>query len=117
MKIVTLIEDGLGRLHLCATCAPELVRREVSAETGTGHLVWCGLAPHDLGARQLVEEIRNRVGVDANGCLDASKDAAVKALIEATAIAPRRRERIRHLKRCWRRMRRLLAGPASHATS
>lgn len=117
MKILTLIEDGLGRLHLLATCAPDLVRRELSAGTGTAHLIWCGLAPHDVGARLLVEEIRNRVGVDPAGCLNASKDAALKALLEATTVAPRRRERIRHLKRCWRRMRRLLAGPASHVSS
>lgn len=117
MKIVTLIEDGLGSLHLLATCAPDLMRRELSAETGMAHLVWCGLAPHDMGARQLVEDIRNRMGVDADGCLVANREATVKALIEATTVAPRRRERIRHLKRCWRRMWRLLAGPASHAAN
>lgn len=106
MKIVTLIMDGRGRLRLIATCAPDLLRREFAAETGSAHLIWCGVPPADRGARAIVAEVRDRFDLDPSGCLLARPERVVQLLLDTTLAAPRRRERLRKLKQLYRRGRR-----------
>jgi hypothetical protein len=57
MRILTVVEDGHGRIRVAATRAPDLWRRHVAHETGTAHLVWCAVAPPDLGARQFLDAL------------------------------------------------------------
>ena len=99
MKIVALIKDGHGRLHLRATCAPDLVRRQYSAETGCAELLWCGVPPTGTGAGAIVEDLRARFGERTDGSLEVESDKAVHALIEATIVHPMRRKRMRQFKR------------------
>ena len=54
MKIVTVIMDGAGRVRLCATRSPDLLRRQVAAETGHADLVGVSLAPDGLGPQALI---------------------------------------------------------------
>jgi len=58
MHIVSVVTDGHGRVRLAATRAPDLFRRNVAAETGCARLVWCGVAPPQLGARKFVERLQ-----------------------------------------------------------
>jgi hypothetical protein len=61
MKIVALIEDGLGHRYLLASRSPDLVRRELSARTGTAVLLWCALPPEHVGAGAIVAAALDRL--------------------------------------------------------
>jgi hypothetical protein len=90
MKIVALIEDGLGRRHLLATRAPDLLRRDLSARTGHAELLWCAVPPQGQCANQVI--------VEALAVLDAREpdrlstlavDRIVGVLTDLCVLAPR----------------------------
>jgi hypothetical protein len=61
---------------------PTFFRRNVAAETGYARLVWCGVAPPQLGARKFVERLQYawrdaRIG---DGTYRISPDAAVRTV-------------------------------------
>ena len=84
MHIVALIRDGNGRLMVSATRAPDLLRRQISASTGSAELVWCGVPPVGEGAKAIVSGIVDRFGVDADGAIKSSPKKVIKALVSAT---------------------------------
>lgn len=108
MKIVTLIEDGFGRLHLLATPAPDLVRREYVAATGNAKLLWCGVAPTYLGGKAIVEEVCSWFQHDPVEGLQAGSHEVIRALEYVTVILPRLRPIMRRVKHSWRRIRKLV---------
>lgn len=64
MKIVALIEDGLGHRHLVASRSPDLLRRELSAKTGTAVLLWCAEPPEYQSAAAIAALAMDRLGAD-----------------------------------------------------
>lgn len=57
MKIITVIADGHGRVYLAATRAPDLLRRQISGETGHATLVAVALAPAGFSPESLIARI------------------------------------------------------------
>jgi hypothetical protein len=57
MKIVATILDGRARVQVAATRAPDLLRRQIAAQTGDALLVAVALAPPGLGPEALVAGI------------------------------------------------------------
>lgn len=102
MKIIALIEDGHGRLHLLASRAPDLLRREISLATGRAHLVWCGLAPDGVGAQQLVDRTTSQLSLCPDGTIQSERNQAIQMLARATAIKPKWHAKAR---RVWIRIR------------
>ena len=84
MHIVALIRDGNGRLSVSATRAPDLLRRQISANTGAAELLWCGVPPMGQGAKTIAASINDRFGGDDDGTLAAPPERVVKALVLAT---------------------------------
>ena len=105
MKIVTLIQDGHGRLHLLATCAPDLARRQYSAATGHAELLWCGVVPNEIGAKVVVAELAGRFHQDPVDGLKARPGEIIRALHHETVTRPCIRRLTRPLKHVWRRIR------------
>ena len=56
MKLLTLIVDATGALHIEATRAPDLRRREISKQTGGADILFCAVPPIGRSAEQLVVE-------------------------------------------------------------
>ena len=103
MKIVALIEDGQGHLHLLASRSPDLVRRELSARIGMAILLCCAVPPKGVGAHTIVVEATQRLG--ANGPETLAMVPVGRIMAELTALCinePRRRARLRGLRQ-WRR--------------
>ena len=103
MKIVALIEDGQGHLHLLASRSPDLVRRDLSARTGTATLLWCAVPPEGVGANTVIAEALQRLG--ANGPEALAKVPVGRIMTVLTALCvidPRRKARWRSLRQ-WRR--------------
>jgi hypothetical protein len=82
MHIVSVVTDGHDHVRLAATRAPDLFRRNVAAETGSARLIWCGVAPPQLGARKFVERLQYawRDCRICDGTYRISPDAAVRAV-------------------------------------
>jgi hypothetical protein len=95
MKIVALIKDGHGRLHLVASRAPDLVRRELSTQTGTAELVWCAVPPQGTGANDIVARALARLGVNSDGPIDLPAGRVIRILDHLRRIEPRRMGRWR----------------------
>lgn len=103
MKIVALIEDGHGHLHLIASRSPDLFRRDLSARTGTANLIWCAVPPGSVGAHAIVAEAMNRLGVQGPEPLAKVPTDQVIAMLTALCVTePRRKARWRRLRQ-WRR--------------
>lgn len=103
MKIVALIEDGQGHLHLLASRSPDLVRRDLSARTGTATLLWCAVPPEGVGANIIVAEATQRLGANGPAALAMVPADRIMAVLIALCITePRRRARWRGLRQ-WRR--------------
>lgn len=60
MKIIALLVDGHAHVRLVATRAPDLFRRQVSAETGHATLVAVSLAPPGLSPEALITQVDQR---------------------------------------------------------
>jgi hypothetical protein len=92
MRIIAVVADGHGRIRVAATRAPDIFRRDIAAQTGTAHLVWCAVAPAELGARQFI------------GTLDASlaraRTAGGYVLPARMVISTARRLLLAHRVRC-----------------
>lgn len=55
MKLFCVFSVGDGRLVATASRAPDLVRRELAAESGCS-LIWCSVPPNGISAAALVEK-------------------------------------------------------------
>lgn len=62
MHIITIVSDGGGHTRISATRAPDLFRRQVAQETGEAHLIWCCVAPPQVGPHAFVERVRCMIG-------------------------------------------------------
>lgn len=100
MKIVALIEDGLGHRHLVASRSPDLVRRELSARTGTASLIWCAVPPEYHSAATIAAMAMDRLGSHGpEGLAAIPVDRIVKVLLSLCVTEPKRIA-------CWRRIKR-----------
>ncbi|UMY16769.1 hypothetical protein MMB17_19160 [Methylobacterium organophilum] len=61
MKIVVTILNGQARVHIAATRAPDLLRRQIAARTGHALLLAVALAPPRLGPEALIAGIDRRL--------------------------------------------------------
>jgi hypothetical protein len=117
MKIIALLQDGLGHLHLVAMRAPDLLRRELSAQTGSAELLWCAVPPSGQGAATVVVVALQRLGVSGvDGLTAVPLGRIVKSLTDLCVAEPRRDARLRQLRsglsKIARRLRRLAVFPA-----
>ena len=62
MKLLTIIVDATGALHIEVTRAPDLRRREISAQTGSADLVFVAVPPLGQSAEQLVADFDAVIG-------------------------------------------------------
>lgn len=105
MRIIALIEDGLGRRHLVATRSPDLVRREFSSQTGTARLLWCAVPPEHHGADAIIAEARQRLGAHDAHTLTALPSHRIRKVLEELCISELRRQALRRrLRHWWRRI-------------
>ncbi len=108
MKIVTVIADGAGRVRLCATRSPDLLRRQVAAETGHADLVGVSLAPDGLGPQALIAlaALHLQECQIAPGLYAVSPAAVVRAVTQACRAHRRKREIASVMRRVLRPLRR-----------
>lgn len=100
MKIAALIQDGVGYRHLVASRSPDLVRRELSAKTGTAVLLWCKVPPEYQSAATIAAMAIDRLGADGPEALAAIPvDRIVKVLVDLCVTEPRRKASWRRIKR------------------
>lgn len=105
MKIVALIQDGLGHRHLIASRSPDLLRRELSAKTGTASLIWCAVPPEFHSAATIAVMAMDRLGAHEPEALAAIPvDRIVKILSALCITEPRRTARWRRIKRRGREL-------------
>lgn len=62
MKLLTIILDASGVLHIQATRAPDLRRREISQTTGGAEILFCAVPPEERSAEQLVVALTATIG-------------------------------------------------------
>ncbi|KFL32618.1 hypothetical protein JP75_00160 [Devosia riboflavina] len=124
MKIVALIEDGLGHRHLVASRSPDLLRRELAARTRTAMLIWCAVPPEYHSAATIVTKAMDRLGADGPEALAAIPvNRIVKVLVDLCVTEPRRTARWRRIKRRVREIGQWFPGnwrgaaPAEHLRS
>jgi hypothetical protein len=101
MKIVALIEDGQGHLHLLASRSPDLVRREFSSQTGTAHLLWCAVPPEHHGADAIITEAMQRLGAHDTHALAALPSHRIRNVLEDLCLTEPRRQARRRQWRLW----------------
>lgn len=56
MKLFCIFAVGDGHLVAAASRAPDLLRRELAAQSGCTTLVWCSVPPDGISAAALVEK-------------------------------------------------------------
>lgn len=124
MKIVALIEDGLGHRHLVASRSPDLLRRELSAKTGTAVLLWCAVPPEYQSAATIAAVAMDRLGADGpEGLAAIPVDRIVRVLTALCVTEPRLNARWRWIKRKGRKLDQWFPGnwrgasPAAHLRS
>lgn len=54
MKLLTIIKDAVGSIHIEATRAPDLRRRQISQEFGSAEILFCSAPPAGQSAQQIV---------------------------------------------------------------
>lgn len=117
MKICALIEDGLGHRHLVASRSPDLVRRELSAETGTASLLWCAVPPEFHSAATIAAMAMDRLGAYEPETLAAVPvDRIVKVLVTLCVTEPQRTVRWRQIRRRGREIAQWFSGNWRGAT-
>lgn len=100
MKIVALIRDGHGCLHLAATRAQELVRRELADRTGTAVLLWCGVPPHGTAGAGIVSTALERMNCSSAADLSGTSETRIiTVLMDLCHHEPRRAFRRRQIRR------------------
>jgi len=115
MKLIALIKDGAGRLHLDVTRAPDLLRREVALATGGAQLCWCGVPPEGVAAHAVITEVERRLRPRAAGSapLVAPVHLVIRQLVLVTVVEPalavHRRRLLGPLRRVRWRLRALRA--------
>lgn len=105
MRIICLIADGRGRVHVAALRAPDLRRRELAAETGTAHLLAVALAPDRVAPSTIVAGIDRRLAAAriGEGLYAATAAEARQALARAQAQV-RRAHAVASVRRALTRM-------------
>lgn len=64
MKLLVIVRDASGALHIEATRAPDLRRREISQLTGKAELIFCAAPPVGVSAEQVAMELRKVLKYD-----------------------------------------------------
>jgi hypothetical protein len=66
MKMIAMAVDGQGFVHLAATRAPDLWRRDLSRATGGARLAFVAVAPSQLTAETVLARLAERLGRQAD---------------------------------------------------
>jgi hypothetical protein len=66
MKMIAMAVDGQGFVHLAATRAPDLWRRDLSRATGGARLAFVAVAPAQLTAETVLARLAKRLGQQAD---------------------------------------------------
>ena len=61
MRLFCVVAVGDGRLVAAASRAPDLLRRELAAESGCATLLWCSVPPSGISAAALVEQFNREL--------------------------------------------------------
>ncbi|WP_332712781.1 hypothetical protein [Pelagibacterium mangrovi] len=77
MKLLTIIVDATGTLHIEATRAPDLRRREISAQTGSADLIFAAVPPLGQSAEQFAVKLKAIIGTQQPIDADAVRRIAV----------------------------------------
>ena len=91
MRILAVIVDGHGLVHVGAQRSPYLRRRELAARTGEAFLIDVGLAPPGLAAASILDRV-DRLLADERiepGVYVATSEDVRTAMRRATAAARR----------------------------
>ncbi|MDT3684032.1 MAG: hypothetical protein RO009_03185 [Pseudorhodoplanes sp.] len=108
MHIVTLVAGADGHVRILATRAPDLARRQIAAETGDAYLVYCGVAPPQIGSRAFVVMLRQALDHAhlGNSTFALSPNSAIRTVYLLLAVTRLQRDLqmlVRLLKRLFRR--------------
>lgn len=49
--------DGRGYIRVAATRSPDLLRRQISSETGSARLLWCAVPPPDIAVTRILADL------------------------------------------------------------
>lgn len=105
MRIVVLIRDGNDQLHLVATRAPDLMRRDLAARTGTAMLLWCAVPPEHHGADAVIAKAQRRLNACRPGALAAIPVERILAVLHSVCVSePRRAAHWRPISQACRRI-------------
>ncbi|WMT87462.1 hypothetical protein NO932_02325 [Pelagibacterium sp. 26DY04] len=108
MKLLTIIVDATGALHIEATRAPDLRRREISAQTGSADLIFAAVPPLGQSAEQLVAEF----GVEIGARMPVDADTVRRIAVWRVHVKPRLQRVTRTIcKRLLRKLRLRRAAP------
>jgi len=68
MKMIAMIVDAGGYVHLASTRSPDLLRRQIKAATGvSAHLAFCALAPKGTSCATILEALDARFSDQRSG--------------------------------------------------
>ena len=102
MRFYSIVKDRAGHFHRSMTRAPDLYRREISAATGSGTLIFCSMLPDGVCARDIdchLEVKFPTARIDGRSVLIGNEQAILVAMHHVTHFIPRRLSRYRMVKR------------------
>lgn len=91
MKTLCIIVDGRANVHVALTRAPDLLRRTLSAQTGSATLAWCGLPHVSVSGHATLARIHASLGIAGAGgtvCAGSLK-TAVRTTVFECVVRPR----------------------------
>ena len=106
MKLFCIFAVGDGRLVAAASRAPDLLRRELAAETGCATVVWCSVPPTGVAAATLVETFNLDLAETLTTASRVRQLIALTwiALLQPTLGTFRPKQRLRRvIRRVWSR--------------
>jgi len=105
MKTLCIIVDGNDNVHLALTRAPDLLRRTLSAQTGSATLAWCGLPHAGVSGHATLARIQASVGTTGDGgtICAASLKTVVRAAVFECVVRPRLDEAVMRIRRTCRK--------------
>ena len=91
MKTLCIIVDGHDNVHVALTRAPDLLRRTLSARTGSATLAWCGLPHVGVSGTATLARIQASVGTagESGTVCAASLKTVVRAAVFECVVRPR----------------------------
>lgn len=104
MKTLCIIVDGNDNVHVALTRAPDLLRRTLSAQTGSATLAWCGLPHVGVSGTTTLARIQASVGTtgESGTVCAASLKTVVRAAFFECVVRPQLDEAVMRFRRTCR---------------